>query len=116
VGKIIALTHHEKWDGTGYPQGLKGSKIPIAGRITALADVFDALNSKRPYKKPFPLEKSFQIIKEGQGNHFDPATVDAFFEIQDEILQIKNRYKDNGTSILFRLTEQTMHKTMPKEK
>jgi len=81
----IALTHHEKWDGNGYPQGLKGSNIPLAGRIVALADVFDALTSERPYKAPFPLEKALAIIKDGQGSHFDPQVVDAFLTIEDEI-------------------------------
>ncbi len=94
LAEVIALTHHEKWDGSGYPKGLKGSAIPLAGRITAIADVFDALISKRPYKEPFPLEKSFIIIKEGRGNHFDPQVVDAFFIVEDEILSIKEKYKD----------------------
>jgi len=94
MAEIIALTHHEKWDGSGYPQGLKGEAIPISGRITAIADVFDALTSKRPYKDPFPLEKAFTIIRESRGSHFDPAVVDAFFAIEDEILRIKQEYKN----------------------
>jgi hypothetical protein len=65
LAEVIALTHHEKWDGSGYPQGLKGAKIPLLGRITAIADVFDALNSKRPYKDAFPVEESFRMIREG---------------------------------------------------
>lgn len=89
----IALTHHEKWDGNGYPQGLKGSDIALAGRIVAIADVFDALTSERPYKAPFPLEKALAIIKEGQGNHFDPQVVDAFFAIEDEIRAELNWWK-----------------------
>ena len=68
----IALTHHEKWDGSGYPMGLSGEDIPLAGRITAVADVFDALSSKRPYKPAFPLERCFAIMEEGRGTHFDP--------------------------------------------
>ncbi len=103
LAEVIALTHHERWDGTGYPNGLKGDGIPIAGRITAIADVFDALTSKRPYKKPFPLEKSFEIIREGRGSHFDPAVVDAFFAIIDEILTIKERFKEAGSSLFFRM-------------
>ena len=78
VAEIIALTHHEKWDGSGYPNNLKGLEIPLAGRITAIADVFDALTSKRPYKDAFPMEKAFSIMKEGQGSHFDPDLLDAF--------------------------------------
>ncbi|MFC1865083.1 HD domain-containing phosphohydrolase, partial [Chloroflexota bacterium] len=89
----IALTHHEKWDGSGYPQGLKSSDIPIAGRIVALADVFDALTSERPYKAPFPLEKALAIIKESQGNHFDPQVVGAFLVIEDEIRAEFNWWK-----------------------
>jgi len=95
LAEVIALTHHEKWDGGGYPKGLKGSEIPLAGRITAIADVFDALTSKRPYKEPFPLKKAFIIIKEGQGSHFDPQVVDAFFAVKDEILSTKEKYKTN---------------------
>ncbi len=94
LGEIIALTHHEKWDGSGYPKRLKGKAIPLAGRITAIADVFDALTSKRPYKRPFSLEKSFTIIKEGKGSHFDPKVVSAFFSIKKEIISIKEKYQD----------------------
>ncbi len=74
----IALTHHEKWDGTGYPIGLQGTNIPLAGRITAVADVFDALSSKRPYKPAFELDRCFKIMEEGRGTHFDPKVLDAF--------------------------------------
>jgi putative two-component system response regulator len=94
LAEVIALTHHEKWDGSGYPKGLTGLEIPLAGRITAIADVFDALTSKRPYKRAFPVEKAFIIIKEGQGSHFDLQVVDAFFAVQAEILLIKEKYKD----------------------
>ena len=87
-GSIIALTHHEKWDGTGYPNGLSGESIPIEGRICAVADVFDALTTARPYKDAFPVEKAFRIISEGRGSHFDPDLVDAFLSIKDEILSI----------------------------
>ena len=92
VAETIAISHHEKWDGSGYPKGLAGADIPLAGRITAIADVFDALTSKRPYKEPFSIEKSFAIIRESRGGHFDPAVVDAFFTIEKEILQIKKTY------------------------
>ena len=94
LGEIVALTHHEKWDGTGYPKGLKGKSIPLVGRIIAIADVFDALTSKRPYKEAFSLEKSFEIIKEGRETHFDPAVVDAFFASQEKLLAIKEKFKD----------------------
>ena len=103
LAENVALTHHEKWDGSGYPNGLKGSGIHLAGRITAIADVFDALTSKRPYKEPFSLEKSFSIIKDGQGNHFDPDVVDAFLAVQDEILEIKERYKDEHKSLFIQM-------------
>lgn len=90
----IALTHHEKWDGTGYPNGLKGEDIPVTGRIVALADVFDALISKRCYKPGFTIEKAVDIIKEERGKHFDPACVDAFFECFDEIIAIYEEFKN----------------------
>jgi len=96
LGETIAQSHHEKWDGSGYPNGLKGIEIPIAGRITAIADVFDALTSKRPYKEAFSVEKSLAIIKEGRGSHFDPDVVDAFFTIRDEILSIKKQYGEDN--------------------
>lgn len=96
LGEIIARCHHEKWDGSGYPGGLKGTEIPIAGRIAAIADVFDALTSKRPYKESFSVEKSLTIIMEGRGSHFDPDVVDAFLAIQDEILAIKNQYGEDN--------------------
>ena len=89
LGEIIARYHHEKWDGSGYPQNLKGVEIPTVSRIAAIADVFDALTSKRPYKEAFSVEKSLAILREGKGSHFDPEVVDAFFAVQDEILAIK---------------------------
>ncbi|MCA9079362.1 MAG: response regulator [Planctomycetaceae bacterium] len=90
----IAQTHHEWWDGTGYPLGLKGEDIPIEGRMTAVADVYDALSSKRPYKPAFPREKCFEILQEGRGTHFDPKVLDAFFHCADEIIQIQIDYMD----------------------
>ncbi len=92
TAEIIALTHHEKWNGTGYPNNLKGLQIPLSGRLTAIADVFDALTSKRPYKDAFPMEKAFAIMKEGKGNHFDPDLIDAFFSVKDDIISIRNQY------------------------
>jgi putative two-component system response regulator len=101
MGAMIAITHHEKWDGSGYPKGLKGRQIPLAGRIVPLADVFDALTSKRPYKEAFSIEKSYRIIEQGRGNHFDPDVVDAFFSIQDKILDIKDKHQDENQSPLL---------------
>ncbi len=85
----IAQTHHEKWDGSGYPIGLAGEDIPIEGRITAVADVFDALSSERPYKKAFPRQKCFEIIEEGRGKHFDPQVVEAFFLCASKIVEVQ---------------------------
>ena len=90
LGEIIALTHHEKWDGSGYPKGLRGYEIPIEGRISAIADVFDALTSKRPYKEAFSNDKAFQILWEGRGKHFDPELVDLFVSNVDEIIEIQS--------------------------
>nr|WP_319494057.1 two-component system response regulator [uncultured Desulfobacter sp.] len=95
LGEIIALTHHEWWNGKGYPRGLKGKEIPLVGRIIAVADVFDALTTKRPYKDAFPLDVSFQIIAESRGIQFDPEVVDAFFLIKSEILKIRKKYSDD---------------------
>ncbi len=99
IGEVIALTHHEKWDGSGYPAGLKGEEIPLSGRIVAIVDVFDALCSVRPYKDAYSLEESLVIIHNGSGNHFDPAVVDAFFEILDEIRTIKLHYESSAQQI-----------------
>ena len=90
----IALTHHEKFDGSGYPDGTVGEAIPISGRIVAVADVFDALTSPRPYKKAWVLERAFDFIKTGSGSHFDPACIDAFFAVVPEILIIRERFQD----------------------
>jgi putative two-component system response regulator len=84
----IAMTHHERWDGSGYPLGLVGEAIPIEGRITAIADVFDALSNRRPYKPALPLAECFEIIEEGRGKHFDPRVVDAFLARQDDVVAI----------------------------
>lgn len=91
----IAQTHHEWWDGTGYPLGLKGEDIPIEGRMTAVADVFDALCSKRPYKQAFPHERCFEILDAGSGTHFDPAVVEAFIARADEVLAVQEAYGDD---------------------
>lgn len=88
----IALYHHEKWDGSGYPHGLKGDNIPEAARIVAIADVFDALTMKRPYKKPWSIEQAFDYILQNSGSHFDPKLVDVFLSIKDEIIAVKQEY------------------------
>lgn len=94
MAEMLAMGHHEKWNGKGYPEGKKGKEIPILCRIVAIADVFDALTTERPYKKPFSIEKSFGILKEERGEHFDPEIVDAFFRIENKILEIKEKYSD----------------------
>ena len=90
----IAYTHQEKWDGSGYPQGLKGEEIPLSGRLMALADVYDALISKRVYKPPFPHEKAVAIITEGKGSHFDPDVVDVFLELEGTFRNIALTFAD----------------------
>jgi putative two-component system response regulator len=94
LAATISLSHHEKWDGSGYPLGMAGEDIPIEGRITAVADVFDALSSKRPYKPPFPLDKCFQILEDGRAKHFDPVVLDAFFRCRQEIVRTQLQYAD----------------------
>lgn len=91
----IALTHHEKFDGSGYPAGQAGEVIPIEGRIVAVADVFDALTSERPYKKAWPLEEARAFLESGRAQHFDPACVDAFLAGWDEVLAVRDRYQDS---------------------
>jgi len=90
----IAYSHQEKWDGSGYPEGLKGDDIPVSARLMAVADVYDALISKRVYKPGFPHKKAVEIISEGKGTHFDPDMIDAFFEIEDEFRNIALDFTD----------------------
>ncbi|QDS93816.1 Cyclic di-GMP phosphodiesterase response regulator RpfG [Roseimaritima multifibrata] len=92
----IALTHHERWDGTGYPRGLSGEQIPLCGRIVAVADVYDALTSERVYKKAFSHEKAVQIIREGAGTHFDPDIVKAFLRLEDFFRKIKTDFNESA--------------------
>lgn len=94
AAEVIALSHHEKWDGSGYPFGLRENDIPLSGRIASIADVFDALTSKRPYKEAYPEERAFAIILKESGRHFDPEVVEAFFSVREEILSIKKKFKD----------------------
>ena len=95
AGAEIALAHHEKFDGTGYPKGLLSQEIPIFSRIVAVADVFDALTSERPYKKAWSLEQAAEHLKTNAGTHFDPACVDTFFEHWNAVLEIRQRFTDS---------------------
>ncbi|MBL4607244.1 MAG: response regulator [Pseudomonadales bacterium] len=94
MAKKIALSHHEKWDGSGYPANLKGKEIPLEGRVTALADVFDALTSKRPYKNAWTVEDSVSLIKEQSGKHFEPSLVNIFIEQLPNIVAIKSQHAE----------------------
>ncbi|MCF8088535.1 MAG: two-component system response regulator [Desulfotignum sp.] len=94
VARIIAMTHHEKWDGTGYHQHLKGKDIPLVGRITCICDVFDALISRRPYKDPWPVEDALAEIKKGSGVFFDPELVEVFLSLEPEIQKIVDTHHD----------------------
>jgi PAS domain S-box-containing protein len=94
AASIVAMHHHEKWDGTGYPRGLKNKEIHIYGRITAIADVFDALGSNRCYKKAWKDTDIFNFFEEEKSRHFDPKLIDLFFENIDKFMEIRNRYKD----------------------
>jgi Response regulator containing a CheY-like receiver domain and an HD-GYP domain len=95
LAKEIALTHHEKWDGSGYPYGTSNKEIPISGRLMALSDVYDALTSKRVYKGAFTHNDAKNIILEGRGTHFDPDIVDAFIRIEPKFIEIMERFKDS---------------------
>ncbi|MGD2116778.1 MAG: response regulator [Chromatiales bacterium] len=94
LAEIIAMNHHEKWDGSGYPQGLKGEQIPFEARIVAVADVFDALTTVRPYKRPWTLDEAVEHMKKSSGSHFDPQVVDAFLRCLPSILDIRQRYAE----------------------
>jgi putative two-component system response regulator len=95
MARDIALTHHEKWDGTGYPNRLAGEEISKAGRIAALTDVFDALTSARPYKKAWSIEAAVEEVRISSGNHFDPELVDAFLDVLPGILEIRERFAEH---------------------
>jgi putative two-component system response regulator len=90
----IAMSHHEKWDGSGYPSGLRGDDIPIAARLMALADVYDAMSCKRVYKSAISHEDVTLVILDGRGKHFDPDVVDAYLEIQPQFVEIAEKYRD----------------------
>ena len=95
---IIAMNHHEKWDGSGYPKGLSGSKIHLFGRLVAIVDVFDALTMQRPYKKAWTISHALDLIKAQSGKHFDPSIVELFIGNLDQIVEIKNTYADKDTN------------------
>lgn len=95
----IALTHHERWDGTGYPHRLKGSAIPLSGRLCSITDVFDALTSVRPYKEAWPAERAVETIRQGSGTQFDPDVVAMFEDSLSEFLAIKQRFADNAPDV-----------------
>lgn len=96
LAKEIALSHHEQWDGQGYPEGLRGDAIPVSARLMAVADVYDALISNRVYKKGMPPAQAAKIVREGRGSHFDPDVVDAFIALQDQFEAIAQRFNDQG--------------------
>jgi putative two-component system response regulator len=97
LAQEIAATHHEKYDGSGYPKGLKGEEISISGRIVPICDVFDALTSVRPYKKAWTVEDAIDLLKQEKGKHFDPALVDMFISILPEILEIRERHSETSS-------------------
>jgi response regulator RpfG family c-di-GMP phosphodiesterase len=100
VGIEIAECHHEKWDGSGYPEGRKEEQIPLSARIVAIADVFDALTSTRPYKDAYSLAVSFDVIKEGRGKHFDPLIVDVFLSNRKKIEEVYHKFRSNQLAIV----------------
>jgi putative two-component system response regulator len=99
LAKEIALSHQEKWDGSGYPEGLAGDAIPVSARLMAVADVYDALISRRVYKPAFPHERAVELIAEGRARHFDPDVTDAFLEIREEFHTIAKRFADSDGDI-----------------
>jgi len=102
----IALTHHEKWDGSGYPRGLSGGDIPIEGRIVAIADVFDALTSERPYKRAWTVDEAVDLLRREAGRHFDPELVELFIAELPRLLAIKARWEESPVAADDRVTPQ----------
>jgi response regulator RpfG family c-di-GMP phosphodiesterase len=96
LGATIARYHHEKYDGSGYPEGLKGEEIPLAARIVAVVDVFDALTTMRPYKQAWPLDEALDYLRANAGSHFDPRCIDAFLRRLDEIRMVYGQLQDTG--------------------
>ncbi len=105
MGRDIAYYHHEKWDGSGYPFGLSGEAIPLAARIVAVADVYDALSTKRPYKKAFSHEKSKEILLEGKGKHFAPDMIDSFLHCEDEFIGIRTSLEEDEEYSILQKTQ-----------
>lgn len=104
AAQIIALSHHEKWDGSGYPHGLSGNDIPLHARIVAIADVFDALTSVRPYKRAWTVNDAVEEVKQTSGTHFDPVLVEKFIQALPEILEVKEKYSDElPGDVLYRI-------------
>lgn len=96
LARSIALTHHERWDGTGYPKGLRGEEIPVEGRIVAIADVFDALTSVRPYKPAWSIDEAVELLRREKGSQFDPELVELFLGCLPDILVVRERWADAG--------------------
>lgn len=94
MAEVIARWHHERWDGTGYPDGLRGEEIPLPARVVAIADVFDALSSRRPYKEPWPMVKAIEAIRSLAGTHFDPHLVECFLNVLPEVAEVMERYPE----------------------
>ena len=113
LAKEIAYSHQEKWDGSGYPEGLAGDAIPISGRLMAVADVYDALISRRAYKEPMTHEQAVAIIRDGRAKHFDPDIVDAFLAIEDQFRAIAQRFADNEADMQRALERMTWIADVP---
>jgi putative two-component system response regulator len=112
MAEIVALNHHERWDGKGYPRGIGGNDIPVAGRIVAISDVFDALTSSRPYRKePMPVEKAFEIIAADRETHFDPGITDVFLHLRKEILHLRESFKESHLKLL--VEQSNKYNTIP---
>jgi response regulator RpfG family c-di-GMP phosphodiesterase len=94
MGALIALGHHERYDGSGYPSGLVGDHVPLCARIVAVADVYDALTSVRPYKSAWPSAEAFEYVRVQAGRHFDPRMVEAFLGMRKQVLEIQNEWRD----------------------
>jgi putative two-component system response regulator len=108
AGAIVALQHHEKWDGSGYPNGLRGEEIDVFGRIVSIVDVFDALSSERPYKKAFPLDKTLKIMEEGRNTSFDPLLLDLFMNDIENFVKIREALKDISVEHSMSISEAEM--------
>lgn len=111
MAQVIALSHHEKWDGSGYPQGLSRYEIPLAARIAAICDVFDALTSIRPYKDAWPVDKAVEEIRKGSGSAFDPEVVEAFLKILPDLLHIKEHFADG--ELKYETSDENSRKVLP---